>query len=283
MLRKSDRVFLRNIGQMAYMNRAAAVIALKNAGACCHATAIKLHMNVEKMSEDKARAAATESGTAPLLQQAMAVRIFAEAVGGFEDLGSLCEAIRQRHTKRMFDFYGNSEREHNAFFEAVQSMTEAEELARYLLLPWTDDLTGRLSSDEIGLFQKQYEICFRQIKAAADLFLKNGETLPDKPDSSQHCFVVYEIVEAGKSPRKAGIMIKAYNKIKHRFLVFDDPDEMLQSLTDEGVSTNYKILPLALKDEDVDLYRQIAFGISQCMERLAALTLGLDEAEIELM
>ena len=143
MLRKSDRLFLRNIGQMAYMNRSAAVIAMKSAGAHCDETAIKLHMKVEKMTDDNARSAAAERGTAPLLQQTMAVRIFAEAVGGFEDLGSLCEAIRQRNTKSMFDFYGNSESEHKAFFEAVPSMTEAKDLARYLGLPWADEIRGR--------------------------------------------------------------------------------------------------------------------------------------------
>ena len=268
---------------MAYMNRAAAVIAMKSAGAHCDETAITLHMEVEKMTDDNARSAATERGTAPLLQQAMAVRVFAEAVGGFEDLGSLCEAIRQRHTKCMLDFYGNSEREHNAFFEAVQSMSEAKDLASYLGLPWVDEIQGRLPPDRADFLQKQYEICFRQIKAAADLFLRKGETLSGEPDPKQHCFVVYDIVADGKNPRKAGIMIKAYNKIKHRFLVFDNPAELLQSLTEEGGSTHYNILPIALNNEAVDDYRMITFGISQCMERIVALLVGLDDDGTELM
>ena len=50
-----------------------------------------------------------------------------------------------------------------------------------------------------------------------------------------------------------------------------------------NIKTIWSILPIALNDEDVKQYETITFGISQCMERLAALTLGLDEAEFELM
>ena len=156
-------------------------------------------------------------------------------------------------------------------------MSEAKDLARYLNLPWADEIRGDVPPEKVDLLQKQYEICFRQIKVAADLFLRKGETLSDEPDPKQYCFVVYDIVEDGKSPRKAGIMIKAYNKIKHRFLVFSDPTDMLQSLTEEGGSTHYKILPIALSNEAVDDYRMIAFGIAQCMERLATLIVSLDD------
>ena len=78
-------------------------------------------------------------------------------------------------------------------------------------------------------------------------------------------------------------MVKAYNKIKHRFLVYSDPKELYQALQDEGCSFSVSATPISLKEKDVEVYRKIAFGVAQCMERLAALLLALDDDGIELM
>jgi hypothetical protein len=283
-LRKSDRLFLCNIRDLSYMNRAVAITALKNAGAKCDEAAIILHINVEKLSEEKAKEMAQKRGTAPLLLQAMAAKIFAEAVGGFEDLGSLCEAIRQRKNQSIFVCYGNSEQLHVDFFrEVFNEMQCSLDLATYLNLPGPTELKNKLSPEEISLIEEQYDICFTQIKSFADLFLRPGEELPNDPDPRQNVFVVNEIREVGGKPNKRGIMVRTQNKIKHRFLVFSDPKALFQALQEDGFNLDIETTPIELKQEQIDIYRTIGFGCSKCMERLAALLIGLDDKGIELM
>ncbi|MDT8900352.1 hypothetical protein [Anaeroselena agilis] len=287
MLLAVDKAFLREFVSLPYMGKPVTAIGLYRAGCECDDTAVLVHKNVLLLDEDKAAKKAKKEGDSPRVQIVVIAKLLAEFVGGLEDLGALCFAIKHRNKQSIFKRYVLSETEHGQFHRfIIDSIDQGIELSEMLNIPHVDDLKRQFAHDpeKYNGFSQLYQQSAIQIIEAAKRYKNLGTHVGDIPNPRDYAYVICDALDTLKPQKREtrGVLVRAYNKIKHRFLVFEDRESLLQAMEKQDLGLEIGWYMLSRKPEDVwDLYK-MTMGVSQCLFTVAGLLIILEDNGVDL-
>lgn len=281
MLRQIDRVFLQEFVSLPYMGKPVTAFALYQAGCHPEIVAQQLHQQVLLLDENKARDKARKEGDAPRVQIAVIAKLIGEFVSGLEDLGALCYAIKHRNEESIFKRYCLSETEHGQYHKfVVDSVDAGIELHDLLAIPKLDSLLIQFENDQRKRegFAQLYQQSTVQIIEAAMRYKNIGTQIEKITNPKDYAYVVCDAVDTTKARReeKRGAIVRIYNKIKHRFLVFEDRESLDKALGAQDIGLEIGWSLISRKADDVlELYK-MTMGVSQCLFTVAGLLLILE-------
>jgi hypothetical protein len=287
MLLEVDKAFLREFVSLPYMGKPVTAIGLYRAGCECNDTAVLVHKHVLLLGDDKALEKVQKEGDAPRVQIVVIAKLLAEFVGGLEDLGALCFAIKHRKKQSIFKRYVLSETEHGQFHKfIVDSINAGIELSEMLNIPHLDDIQRQFANDQEKYkgFAQLYQQSATQIIEAAKRYKGIGTNVDNIMNPGEYAYVICDAIDTLKSQKEEtrGILVRTYNKIKHRFLVFEDRESLLQAMETQDIGLELGWYMISRKPEDVwDLYN-MTMGVSQCLFTVAGLMIVLEENGVDL-
>ncbi|CUH96431.1 hypothetical protein P22_2521 [Propionispora sp. 2/2-37] len=287
MLLAVDKAFLREFVSLPYMGKPVSAIGLYRAGCECDDTAMLVHKHVLLLDEEKATEKAKKEGDSARVQIVVIARLLAEFVGGLEDLGALCFAIKHRNKQSIFKRYVLSETEHGQFHRfIVDSIDEGIQLSEMINIPHLDDLKQQFARDpnKYNGFAQLYQQSAIQIIEAARRYKSLGITAIDVPNPKDYAYVICDAMDTSKSPKSEtrGVLVRAYNKIKHRFLVFEDRESLMQEMKQQEIGLEIGWYMLSRKPEDVWNLYKMTMGVSQCLFTIAGLLIILEDNGVDL-
>lgn len=158
-------------------------------------TACESHRMVGELLMD-GLAAASDRADAPLYQKILMAKLAAETVSALEDLGGLAWSVRNRSKGGILDRYIVHTPLHvRQIYESIRVGTQIRDL---LKLAKESVIADRLSADDLNAFHSGLEGLERSFNAAA----------------ANYCSTEVDIV-------------KAYNKLKHGFIVIVRLDKLM--------------------------------------------------------
>ncbi|MCC6630155.1 MAG: hypothetical protein IT340_22475 [Chloroflexi bacterium] len=279
-----DRAFLHDYMQFGYMNHIVAAIGLFNAGARADETAAVLRGEVERVDAERARAMVAELGDATRVQKIVVAKLMAEFAGAVEDFGALCSAIRHRKTKGISRRYVDSSvGEAAEFFDHILAHPD-EDLAQLLRLPDATRLQEALDSERAGAALGMFAAYPERLRAVAEMYRTTADApidtlqggwLPSSEGPHVHILLGGPDEAKDGAKEKRNPFVLAANKIKHRFVVIEDPSALAAGLA-SGQAVPY--IDPAMHPERVErLYHNI-IAVALSTVDVAALVLALDEA-----
>lgn len=286
MLRKIDRIFLQQVHDFSCMGRPVTAIGLYDAGYAFDRTSMLLHKSINLLSDAKAIERAEQLNTGARVQRVVVVRLFAELMAGIEDLGSLCFAIKHRKNESIFKRYSLSESEHGTFLSEIFDCKKEKplNLPSMLKIPEIGKLKG-LPVDVYGDIEKAYNQIAKNIQGAAMLF-KSKNVKTGKIDGRDDLvYVVYHTQDKNKPSdklSKSSIRVKTYNKIKHRFLVFDTMDLLEKAIAEGDIGLEFDYIPFSYESKNVKDLCDFIMTISACMADIATVLLLLENNGVEI-
>lgn len=228
-------------------------------------------------------------GEAKGIERIICAKIFAEFVSACEDLGALGDAIRNRGRNGIFLRYMSSQVSETAsFFDHVLSHDVLNDpsvtLGTLLGLPDVAVLASRFSPEDYAEVQQSFRNQAINVYAAGSMYRdKLGAQIKTATGSipptaqADEMYILLDIRPAGSaSAQRGGIHSRAFNKIKHRFMVTDQlNDYVLTGATD---TIEYAIL----RPEMIDAFFESTVAVAGTMAELAAFLLHLDAAGVTL-
>lgn len=248
------------------------------------------------------------NGDAKRVETIVAAKIFAELIAALEDLGALADAIRHRGRDGVFSRYLNSKTNQAAdFFNYVlgQDIPEHPEIALDILLnlPSIQSLDGKVTGDALQAFAQSYGIHAQQLHQAAHMYREQGAKVaplgagsPPLPTWHDDVNILLGIIKpgvpaaSGAAPAaaaapvpatagphsKSGILVRAFNKLKHRFMVTEDlPAYAVPAGADKIEYGRFPQTP-----QFIDQLVSNTVAVAGTMAELAAIVLQLDAAGI---
>lgn len=282
---KIDRVFLMEYVQSLFMGHTATASALYDGAVHAEDTAAKVRMHFEKMPYEEAKKEANRLRDASRVQAVMIAKILAEYVSAMEDFGALCYSIKNRNSGSIFKNYVKSFKQVNDYFTEINGNKEGL-LDSYLKLPSLKSLSTFEDKEFLNGLKYDYENCAKTIRDVANMYFNPGITLSGsiKDDQSYSpkdvIYIILDVkkkgIEQQNNAKISGLLVRAYNKIKHRFSVFESLDDLVKAT--ENYAIEYAVYPRDPKKTEL-IYFSI-YSIAQNTAELAAIMLKLDEYEL---
>ncbi|MDR3563255.1 MAG: hypothetical protein P4N59_17735 [Negativicutes bacterium] len=288
MLRKTDRAFLNQMVRFQHVNKAVSSIALYDAGAGKQLadTAAKVVHEVHAIPDENAWEAAQAQNMGSVVNGIIAAKLFAETANAVEDLGSLCFAVKHRKKHSIFKRYALCRNGGSLFSEIVAGADNITELTKVLGIPKLNKLQGSLDPKIYSEIENVHNTILRQLEVAGNYFKIKAVKSLELPEPADVVYVVYHTEDLDKQPPKAGTrsnLVKAYNKIKHGFLVFDDISELTKAFDEEDLRMDeIQITSFPRTQEHAENMLKISAGISNCMGLIAWIILTLDKNGIDI-
>jgi hypothetical protein len=270
-----DRAFLTEFASKTCYTHPAAALALHRSAAEADEVGAVLEGFLHLVGRAEAEALAARNNTAALVQSFVVVRLLAQLAAAIEDCAALGDAIRFRARGGLFARYLASKGGvAGDFFDAVRRGGELPEL---LGIPELVTLDAK--GQDLADLTVDYEHLPRALREVAEIYRGQGlpRTWTDSDDGAagqpDNVNIVIDVIAAG-SPVPRVTLLEAYNKIKHRFAMFDDIARLGAEAGAEGYAVIYATYP---RDP---AHTQVLFANTATVARvsgeIAALFLKLD-------
>jgi hypothetical protein len=291
MLLEIDKVFLNQFVSLSYMGKPVSAIGLYKAGVDCDETASLVHKNILLLSDKGAQEEARNKRDRGRAQTVIVAKLLGELVGALEDLGALCYSIKNRKNESIFKRYCLSQSEHIEFYKYIVSLSDSNiELSAMLDIPTLNQLRQHFATDDYKYdgFKQLYQQSAIQIRGAAELYRQVEEdSKPTEDKAHRNDGMFYVICDAINTlkPRKRenrGTLVRTYNKIKHRFLVFEDYESLKQAIEKSKIDFKVTWTTLSIRPNEVEDIYKMVMGTSQCMFTIAGLLVILDDNSVDL-
>ncbi len=283
----ADKKFLENMRNFIYQSRAVACSGLYSAGENSLNTAALVLSNIENLSFEEAEKKAKQQNEAARVQSIIIAKMIAEFVGAMEDLSAFCYAVKNRSGKGIFLKYLLSKGEVGQYAkDLVDNIDKEEDLSNILNIPRLEDLKKKVSDSLYKDIEDSYKNLYCVIRTVAEMYRKTNKEENVFKEDGINKDVIYIITDAvskeSRNNNNQGILPRVYNKIKHRFLVFDENfKEFLESIDQDGkISIDYAIYPRN-PNAVGNMYNNI-MAVSKCQCEIVSLLLLLDKNNIEL-
>lgn len=281
-LSKLDHAFLNEYIQFNYMAHPVTAITMREFGlANSNQIAVRMRKHLDRISDDEAERKAEELNDWSRVEDILIAKIIGEYVSSMEDFGAICYAIKNRK-KGIFKTYlkCNDKDEIEPFLDKILKIEESNiSLSNLLDLPSIEELKGKLDPELFAGFQYLYKSCGEAIRKVAEQYryIENSSNHLVK-EQEDVIYIVTNIKERKTDNPSinpsSGFLKRIYNKIKHRFLVFQSVKQL------EEIQKDYLIqyVVCSRKPDLIDkkLF-QSCIGIPLFTAEIVALVLKLDE------
>lgn len=152
-------------------------------------------------------------------------------------------------------------------------------------LPKLGKLKEKLQVEIYEDIEKAYNQIAKNIQGAANIFKKEDMKTGKIENRDGLVYVIYHTEDINKlcdNPRKNSMAVKAYNKIKHRFLVFENVELLEEAMTEEDIGLDINYIPFPYRYQDVAVLYKLIMNISGCMGDIATLLILLEDNGIDL-
>ncbi|VBB05582.1 Hypothetical protein LUCI_0792 [Lucifera butyrica] len=276
MLKEVDRTFLKEAFYLQFWEKPITSIALYNAGEDPSSISNHLSNTLFRPSMDM-------SGH---IQRIITARLIAELVNSLENFGSFCYAVKNRHKKSIFSHYALNKLKHNDFFNEIKTHSDSLiDLSTMIGIPTLMELENKMTAEAYLHVSKLYSELAKLINQATTLYKANWSK--DESSSPYEFYVAYHITDREFSyPSNQDDLVKMYNKIKHRFLLFSTKEEVInfkKVVEKENINgLNVQFVPLLITQEFVDSILTTINNIAFCMRAIASILIYLDSNQIDL-
>lgn len=278
---KRDLAFLNDYAQFGFMNHIVAALAFYYAGANAQEMAASVREVIEPVSAEDARKMAVELNDGARVQCIALPRLYAELAASIEDLGALCESIRNRDENGIFKRYVRSSvGQAAAFFDHVLQH-QSDNLGQLLNLPTLDEMRGKLPPVIFVAVEQHYQNFGHSLSDVARLYretkaideLKSGSPLPASWHDEFH--IVLNVIDDGDGAQEVrGGLTQGYNKIKHRFTIIENIETLINALgSTERIPYDHK----SLRPEEAHSHALNTLMVVRATCELAALLIFLHE------
>lgn len=293
-----DRALLLDIRNLIAINRVATAQTLYSG--LTHLNDITL-ATMEALGEYASATSLAEevdrSNEASRIETILIAKIYAEQIAAWEDLGALGFAIRHRNSDPtptdtpaglqggIFHQYLKSTTADAAnFYDNIRSGNSGSPITtldKWLNLPGIEQLRGQIPDDKLASVQYDYtqqpipllEVAKHYRRTATEIQqISSGSSGP--VDWRDKIYIQLGFPDPNKPSR---VFTNAFNKIKHRFMVVEDPTAYGSSV---GINPEYALL--RWDPEYVNTMITHIIGAARIMQELASLMYGLDQAGVEL-
>jgi hypothetical protein len=210
-------------------------------------------------------------------------KLFAEMVSTLEDFGAFCAAIRDRRDAGILVRFLRGRREVYSFYaEVLECPTSPLDIV--LKLPSIETLANHLDDESLTMVQSTYTDHLERIAAFASIFSTPKEQVaasldvplvPPRESWGKFVHVITDVSSSAirKEPFSGGVTQMIHNKIKHRYMVIDQFDE-LDAIKDSELTIEGQVLKRDTETETMHL--DIIETACFVQARIAALVLALD-------
>lgn len=185
----------------------------------------------------------TGSGTNIRVEAVMMAKLFAEYISAIEDFGALIHAVRNRKDGGVFYQYSECRSQVERIFNDL-SKTELD-VPMFLGLPGTSDLLRGVAAEDLFWLSTHYDSLATEIMFLAETYTRRlpkveynefGNWLLPK-NWTEYLWIVLEYKPSDKvtAPREVRLIVEAFNKIKHRFLVIEDFKSLFDAIDDNDL------------------------------------------------
>jgi hypothetical protein len=240
-------------------------------------------------SREEAVADVRAHGEAKAIERIICAKIFAEFVSACEDLGALGDAIRNRARNGVFLRYMSSgTAEAASFFDHVLSYDVLNDpsmtVGTLLSLPDSAVLANSFSPEDYVEVQQSFRNQAINLYATAVMYrdrvgaqVRTATGSAPLPAQADEMYILLDIRQAASaSTQRGGIQARAFNKIKHRFMLTDQLNDY--ALVGAADTIEYAVL----RPEVIDAFFESISAIAGTMAELAAFLLHLDTAGVSL-
>ncbi len=272
-----DRIFLREFTSKTCLTHPATALALHRSAVDADEVGVIVESLMYVVERSEAEAIAEHARTGALVQTYVVARLLAQLAAAVEDCASLGHAIRFRDRGGLFARYLNSKgAAAGDFFDEVR---QGRSLPELLAIPDLDTLA--VEGEDREFLAHDYTSLPATLRHISDFYREAGvpRTWPDvgasdvdkEPDDVK---IVIDLVPIG-SPVPPVTLLEAYNKIKHRFAIFDEIAPLGAAARAAGKSVVFATYPRHPDHAERLFHNTIA--VAQASGEMAALLLKLDE------
>jgi len=242
--------------------------------------ALYLRHENTKLTEAESVALEAETNEGARFQATMFAKIYAEFVGAVEDFGALCFAIRHRGADGILSHYLASQvGEVGTFFDHVLNNT-SEDLSALMKLPDLASIQRQVKPDMFTILSNHYTNAPKLIAEVAAVYrtpplgtvIRDLSTLP--PDWPERIHMLVEAPDARRTTSTKGAIPQVFNKVKHRFMLIESPDEYAKLPTAAG----YKAVAIEKTGPKVQVLIEAVGRVSMGAAEIAAVIIALDGA-----
>ncbi len=272
-----DRIFLREFTSKTCLTHPAIALALHRSAVDADEVGVIVESLMNVVERSQAAAVAERARTGALVQTYVVARLLAQLAAAVEDCASLGHAIRFRDRGGLFARYLNSMGgAAGDFFDEVR---QGRSLPELLAIPELDTLA--VEGEDGDFLAHDYASLPGTLRQIADFYREAAAPLtwPDigvsdvdrEPDVVK---IVIDLVPIG-SPVPPVTLLEAYNKIKHRFAVFDEIATLGAAARATDKSVVFATYPRHPDHAERLVLNTVA--VAQASGEMAALPLKLDE------
>lgn len=279
----ADRIFLTDFMNLTFKNHMMAVESLRQAGGTAQLwAAIYLRRENPALTAAEATALEAQTNEGARFQATMFAKIFAEFVGAVEDFGGLCFAIRNRGTEGILARYlGSEPRDVATFFDHVLT-NPGENLGTVFRLPDLPSIQPNVQPAMFTVLSNHYANAPAHIAQVATVYrtppsatlIQDLSALP--PDWRQRVHVMLEAPGTAGVASTRGAIPQVFNKIKHRFMLMESPDEYAKLPT----ASQYRVVAIEMTGPRVEELVEALHRVSMGSAEIAATILELDRAGV---
>jgi len=285
MLKKHDKEFLYELIDIQYLEKPVTSVALYHAGVSPQWTTDLLYKSGMELNEE-AESSTPKRDLAGRIQRVVTAKLIAELVSTLENFGSFCYAVKYRHNRSIFSHYALNTKRHNDFFNEIEKQSSSlTDLTNMLGIPTVAELEETLSSEAYFHISRMYTNLAEDIKRATAIY--KAKLNEDKDNSPYEFYVAYHTEdEACPPPKNQEDLVKLYNKIKHRFLLFGSEQRVKQfesALSEEDSPNGLKVqfISISITQESIDQIFKTIKLITLSMKSIASILLYLDSEQVE--
>ena len=279
----ADRIFLTHFMNLTSKNHVMAVEALLQAGGQARQyAALYLRHEDPNLSEAASVALEAQTNEGARFQATMFAKIYAEFVGAVEDFGALCFAIRYRGADGILGRYlASSVGEVGTLFDHVLQ-NPGQDLGILFRLPNLPSIQTQVEPGMFSILSNHYANMPKHIAQVAAVYrtppsatlIQDLSTLP--PDWRERVHVMVEAPGVAEIGSTRGAIPQVFNKIKHRFMLIDSPDEYAKLPTAAG----YKVVAIEKTGPRVEALVEALRRASRGAAEIAATILQLDRVGV---
>jgi hypothetical protein len=278
-----DRVFLNDYVNFSFMNHLTVACALAHAVSVPEEAATAVCSLADGVDAATATQRVKQNNDTPRIQKIAIARLYGELAATLEDLGAFCDAVRNRTPgEGIFRRYLRSMNAAAcAALDYALSNPKAN-LEALLNLPALAALQGNVPAQLCRDLAADYTHLAKNIHAIAKVYrtVSAGfqyQPVPTNPHPSwqDDVNVVVDLLDSGENPPAArgGTMTQIYNKIKHRFMVIEEFQGLVQ-VTDTPGQILYGNHGVSSTSVEATIQSIRAAVLTTC--ELAALLIALD-------
>lgn len=288
-MNKIDRAFLNNYVHFAYMGHAATAVALWNGLRNADKIAGEMIAEIEQIELEDGLDTSKKYNESARVQTILIAKLMSEFVNSMEDCISLFAAIQQRnvHGKGITVTYSDIRNLHGYCDKYVLVARPDQDISILLSIPSLEFLQETIKDKKLYAdIEYSYRNCFTSIRQVTEMFREQGfnkfstnRQTKDYPKNTLNVVVEIEEKTNKEIPKfSSPAFVAAHNKIKHRFLVFEDMTELGIAASEENYWIHYGHYPRNSKS--VQVFYSNIFSICRISAEVAALILRLDSEQL---